>query len=99
MNHLLQINCALDFKGKSQGQQLWNVRERYRYGPSPDGLAALADCGKTIWARRSSAIPVKCKTVKREVNTLSPTSVDKSVNKVALPAKYHPFLYLQDVFA
>jgi hypothetical protein len=23
MEHLLQINCALDSKGKSQGQQLW----------------------------------------------------------------------------
>jgi len=30
---------------------------------------------------------------------LSPASVDKSVNKVALPSKYYPFLHLQDVFA
>jgi hypothetical protein len=31
--------------------------------------------------------------------TLSPASVDKSVDKVALPPKYLAFLYLQDVSA
>ncbi len=31
--------------------------------------------------------------------TLSPASVDKSVNKVALSSKYLAFLYLQDVSA
>jgi hypothetical protein len=40
------------------------------------------------------------KKVKKNVHkTLSPASVDKSVNKVALSPKYDPFLYLQDVFA
>ena len=40
------------------------------------------------------------KKVKENVHkTLSPASVDKSVNKVALPPKYYPFLHLQDVFA
>ena len=32
-------------------------------------------------------------------NTLSPTSVDKPVHKIARPVKYRPFLYLQEVFA
>ena len=31
--------------------------------------------------------------------TLSPASVDKSVNKVALPPKYRAFFHLQEVFA
>ena len=31
--------------------------------------------------------------------TLSPTSVDKSVNKITLAAKYGAFLYPQDVVA
>jgi hypothetical protein len=40
------------------------------------------------------------KKVKKNVHkTLSPASVDKSVNKVALPPKYHAFLHLPDVFA
>jgi hypothetical protein len=38
-----------------------------RYGPPPAGLPALAGCGKTISAQQSSSIPVKYKTVKREV--------------------------------
>jgi hypothetical protein len=38
--------------------------------------------------------------VKKNVHkTLSPASVDKSVNKVAPPPKYRAFLNLQDVFA
>jgi hypothetical protein len=40
------------------------------------------------------------KKVKKNVHkTLSPASVDKSVNKVALPPKYYAFIYLKDVFA
>jgi len=38
--------------------------------------------------------------VKKNIHkTPSPASVDKSVNKVALPPKYSAFLHLQDVFA
>jgi hypothetical protein len=38
--------------------------------------------------------------VKKNIHkTLSPASVDKSVHKVSLPAKYGAFLCLQDVFA
>jgi hypothetical protein len=38
--------------------------------------------------------------VKKNVyRTLSPASVDKSVNKVALPPKYRAFLHLQEAFA
>jgi len=40
------------------------------------------------------------KKVKRNVrNTLSPTSVDKSVNKVSLPSKCRALLYQEHVFA
>jgi hypothetical protein len=40
------------------------------------------------------------KKVKKNVHeTLSPTSVDKSVNKVFLPSKCCAFLYLEHVFA
>jgi len=40
------------------------------------------------------------KKVKKNVHeTLSPASVDKSVNKIDLSPKYRAFLYLQNVFA
>jgi hypothetical protein len=40
------------------------------------------------------------KKVKKNVHrSLSPTSVDKSVNKVSLPSNCCAFLYLQHVFA
>jgi hypothetical protein len=38
--------------------------------------------------------------VKKNIRkTLSPASVDKSVNKISLPSKYRAFHYLQHVFA
>ena len=83
------------------GQQVakGTTRQRCRTGNTFISAGNLRSSQSTDTSRGGEVRDIYKKVKKNIQKTLSPVSVDKSVNKITLPYKFRTFLYCQKVFA